>query len=366
MIPLLPLKLEHAIREVAAQFERRRRLQGRLIFGAVFLSLLIGLCATVAFVDRVPVIAPVLIFLILVVGAGYKWLYVPQRTVVTREQIALFLDAHHPELEDLIVSSVSLHGATPVSEWMTEQVFQQVRELSAIQAPPVIDLRVLKRVRRAVVGIWGLGAVVLIVALWQVDLGDIAGRLFSAPTLPLPYTVEPGDARVRRGAHQMVWVTTDLTGASKAIQWRISGGDWQTAPLEPGEIGDVFAHQLRGLYADTEYQVQVGAYRSDVYTLSVWTPPEVVSIGLLYRYPDYLEMEDREVPYGGDITAPEGTEVVVSVTVNKVLEKAALVLDGGEEMALKKSDDAVWEGAMSGYREWLVRGGVAGCRWRGK
>ncbi len=347
MIPLLPLKLEHAIREVAAQFERRRRLQGRLIFGAVFLGLLIGLCAAVYFVDRVPVVVPVLAFLLLVVGAGYKWLYVPQRTVVTREQIALFLDAHHPDLEDLIVSSVSLHGATPVSEWMTEQVFQQVRELSAIQAPPVIDLRGLKRVRRAVVGIWGLGAVVLLLALWQVNLGDIAGRLFSVPTLPLPYTVEPGDARVRRGAHQMVWVTTDLTGASKAIQWRTSGGDWQTAPLEPGETGDVFAHQLRDLYADTEYQVQVGAYRSDVYALSVWTPPEVVSIGLLYRYPDYLEMEDRDVPYGGDITAPEGTEVVVSVTVNKVLEKAALILDGGEEMALKKSDDAVWEGVLS-------------------
>ena len=347
MIPLLPLKLEHAIREVAAQFERRRRLQGRLIFGAVFLSLLIGVCAVVAFVDRVPVVVPILAFFILVFGAGYKWLYVPQRTVVTREQIALFLDAHHPDLEDLIVSTVSLHGSTPVSEWMTEQVFQQVRELSAIQAPPVIDLRVLKRVRRAVVGVWGLGAVVLLVALWQVDLGDIAGRLFFAPILPLPYTVEPGDTRVQRGAHQMVWVTTDLMGASKAIQWRTSGGDWQTAPLEPGEAGDVFAHQLRDLYADTEYQVQVGAYRSDVYTLSVWTPPEVVSIGLLYRYPDYLEMEDRDVPYGGDITAPEGTVVVVSVTVNKVLEKASLVLDDEEEMALKNSDDAVWEGTLS-------------------
>ncbi len=347
MIPLLPLKLEHAIREVAAQFERRRRLQGRLIFGAVFLGLLIGVCAVVAFADRVPVVVPVIAFFILVFGAGYRWLYVPQRAVATREQIALFLDAHHPELEDLIVSSVSLHGATPVSEWMTEQVFQQVRELSAIQAPPVIDLRVLTRVRRAVVGVWGLGAVVLLLVLWQVDLGDIAGRLFSVPSLPLPYTVEPGDARVRRGAHQMVWVTTDLSGASKAIQWRASGGDWQTAPLEPGETGDVFAHQLRDLYADTEYQVQVGSYRSDVYTLSVWTPPAVVSIGLLYRYPDYLEMEDRDVPYGGDITAPEGTEVVVSVTVNKVLEKAALVLDGGEEMALEKSDDSVWEGTLA-------------------
>ena len=92
---------------------------------------------------------------------------------------------------------------------------------------------------------------------------------------------------------------------------------------------------------------RLGSYRSEVYTLSVWTPPEVVSIGLLYRYPDYLEMEDRDVPYGGDITAPEGTEVVVSVTVNKALEKAVLVLGDGEEMALRNSDDAVWEGTLS-------------------
>ena len=62
-----------------------------------------------------------------------------------------------------------------------------------------------------------------------------------------------------------------------------------------------FAHQLRDLYADTEYQVQVGSYRSDVYTLSVWTPPEVVSIGLLYRYPDYLEMEGPRCALWGAI-----------------------------------------------------------------
>ena len=156
-----------------------------------------------------------------------------------------------------------------------------------------------------------------------------------------------GDARVRRGARQMVWVTTELTNASKAIQWRTAGGDWQTAPLLPGKTGDVFAHQLRDLYADTEYQVQVGAHRSNVYRLSVWTPPEVVSISLLYRYPDYLEMADREVLFGGDIAAPQGSEVVVQVTVNKALEKASLVLGDGEELALKNTGDAVWEGTLS-------------------
>ena len=66
MIPLLPLKLEHAIREVALQFERRRRLQGRLMFGVVFLGLLAALWLTVVFVDRLPVIMPVLGFLALI------------------------------------------------------------------------------------------------------------------------------------------------------------------------------------------------------------------------------------------------------------------------------------------------------------
>ncbi len=344
MTPFLPLKLEHAIRDVAAQFDRRRRLRGRLIFGVVFLGLLIGVCAAVAFVERVPAIVPILAFLVLVAGAAYKWLYM--RKGIDRQQIALFLDAHHPELEDLIVSSVSLHQSAPVSEWMTEQVFEQVRALSAIEAP-VIDGRVLKRVRYAAVGVWALGAVVLIAAVWLVDAGDVARRLFSVPVLPLPYVVEPGDARVRRGARQMVWVTTELTNASKAIQWRTAGGDWQTAPLLPGKTGDVFAHQLRDLYADTEYQVQVGAHRSNVYRLSVWTPPEVVSISLLYRYPDYLEMADREVLFGGDIAAPQGSEVVVQVTVNKALEKASLILGDGEELALKNTGDAVWEGTLS-------------------
>ena len=345
MTPFLPLKLEHAIRDVAGQFARRQRLRGRLIFGVVFLGLLIGACAAVGFVERVPAIVPVLVFLISVAGAAYRWLFI--RREIDREQIALFLDAHHPELEDLIVSSVSLHQTMPASEWMTEQVFEQVRALSAIDAPQVIGGRVLKHARYAVVGVWGLGAIALIAAVWLADVGEIARRLFSVPAVPVPYVVEPGDARVRRGENQMVWVQTELTSASKAIQWRTIGGDWQTAPLLPGETGDVFAHQLRALFADTEYQVQVGDYRSDVYRLSVWTRPEVVSISLLYRYPDYLELADREVLFGGDIAAPEDSEVVVSATVNKALEAAALVLSDGEEIALHAVGDAVWEGTLS-------------------
>ena len=347
MIPLLPLKLEHAIREVAAQFERRRRLQGRLMFGVAFLGLLVGLWLTVGFVDRLPMIVPFLVFLVLVFGAGYKWLYLPQKQVISREQVALFLDAHHPELEDLIVSSVSLSQSEQVSEWMTEQVLDQVRALASIKAPPVIDLGVLRRLRRNVVGVWGLGVAVLILAFWQADLGGLANRLFSMPVLPLPFTVEPGDKRVRRGADQMVWVTTDMVGTSNAIQWRTLGGEWQTAPLEPGQTGDVFAYPLSSLFVDTEYQVQIGTYRSEVYQLSVWTPPEVVSIGLNYRYPEYLQKENKEVPYGGDITAPEGTEVAVSITVNKELETASLVLGPESEMALKKVDDGIWEGVLS-------------------
>ena len=128
----------------------------------------------------------------------------------------------------------------------------------------------------------------------------------------------------------------------------------------------MFAHQLRDLFADTEYQVQVGDYRSDVYRLSVWMRPEVVSISLLYRYPDYLQLADREVLFGGDIAAAEGSEVVVSATVNKALEAAALIFERwrGDRVA-RCGRRGVGRYAVH-YKKRCVRSGVAGCRGRTK
>jgi len=349
MIPKIPLKVDHAIREVTAQVYRQRILQGRFIFGCVLLGLivLLGVSVELLMDTAMPLLVLFVLFGVAVVGSAYRWLWLPLKKVdIPRADVARFLDTHHPELEDLILSSVSLgeRGQTQTSEWMVSQVLNTARAVSG----PVISTSIstpdwMRGLRHKLLGVWavGLGALAILVIHWGA-LG-IGNRLFVGAPEPAPaFEVEPGDVRVRVGDHQLVWVVTDQKNSSKAIRWRNAGGQWQTAALEPGQGDGVFAFQLRHLLVDTEYQIQIGQLRSAIHRVSVWTPPEVVAIDLTYRYPAYLKMADRVVPHGGDIVVPEGTEVRVDVLVNKPLKTSALALESGSEVALEKVRDDVW------------------------
>lgn len=349
MIPKVPLKVDHAIREVTAQIYRQRILRGRLRFGIALLiaALVLGLAVEGLMQTAIPLVILFGVFAGVMGVCAYVWLWKPlKQDDISRVDVARFLDAHHPELEDLIVSSVTLGESARehTSEWMVSQVLQTARSLSGtVVSTSATRPEWMRQLRFRLLGIWVGGAIVMAVLAmhWgSIGLGD---RLFVGAPEPLPaFEVEPGDVRVRVGDHQLVWVATDQKNASKAIRWRNAGGDWQTAALEPGQGDGVFAYQLRHLLVDTEYQVQIGQMRSAIHRIAVWTPPEVMAIDLTYRYPSYLDMEDRVVPHGGDVVVPEGTEVQVDVLVNKNLEKTAMVLDSGEERVLSRVRDDVW------------------------
>ncbi len=354
MIPQLPLKLEHAIREVTAQVYRQRLLQGRFIFGCVLLGLivLLGVAVEVLVESSVPLVVVFVAFILAVLGSGYQWLWVPRRRGdIQRVDVARFLDAHHPELEDLVLSSVALgeQGDSKASEWMVSQVLVNARELRG----PVINTSItlpkwMRGLQRKLMGLWVMGGGIVAVLVLHWGAMGIGDRLFVGAPASLPdFAVEPGDVRVRVGDHQLVWVTTDQKNASKAIRWRQVGGQWETVALEPGQGDGVFAYQLRHLLVDTDYQVQIGSLRSAVHRISVWTPPEVVAIDLTYRYPDYLKMPDRVVPHGGDIVVPEGTEVQMDVLVNKDIKKSSLILESGQTVDLSHIEGGIWRAEMT-------------------
>jgi len=354
MMPQLPLKLEHAIREVTAQVYRQRFLQGRFVFGCMLLGLIVLLGAVVeVLVDSsVPLVVVFVVFALAVLWSGYQWLWVPRRRDdIQRVDVARFLDAHHPELEDLVLSSVALgeQGDSKASEWMVSQVLANARALRS----PAINISMtspkwMQGHQRKLMGVWGLGLVALAILVLHWGAMGLGDRLFVGASAPLPdFAVEPGDVRVRVGDHQLVWVTTDQKHASKAIRWRQVGGQWETVALEPGQGDGVFAYQMRHLLVDTEYQVQIGSLRSAVHRISVWTPPEVVAIDLTYRYPDYLKMADRVVPHGGDIVVPEGTEVQMDVLINKDIKTSKMILESGQNIDLTHVEGGVWRAVMT-------------------
>jgi hypothetical protein len=354
MISQVPLKLDHAIREVTAQVYRQRKLKGRVAFGCAVWVLGLSLAVVVEALAARDL--PLLPFFVLsgaaLLVSAYQWIWLPvRRRDIDRTDVARFIDAHHPELEDLVLSCVALGDASvgEVSEWMVSQVLLHARALgeTSIQTPGV-DLAWVRGYRHLflAISLSGLAAFLVLLVHWSAT--GIGSRLFSGGSESLfSLHVEPGDVRVRLGDHQLIWVVTDQKNASKAIRWRPVGGQWQTGALEPGQGDGVYAYALQTLLVDTDYQIQIGPHRSVVHRISVWTPPEVVRIDLTYHYPEYLKMSDRQVPHGGDIIAPEGTEVSVDVLVNKEMKTATLALDSGERVDLEPQGSRIWRAAIA-------------------
>jgi hypothetical protein len=118
--------------------------------------------------------------------------------------------------------------------------------------------------------------------------------------------------------------------------------------MKAGDSNGVHYHRFEQVRQPLLYQVHFGAADSPIYTLTPWIPPEVEAIDLTYHFPEYLEMPVREEPNGGEITAIEGTRVVLNAHVNKPLKSMTMVLeDSQQEIRFTQRDSLVWQGELT-------------------
>ena len=351
----LPSLLETRLRYVARQYRRRRQLMGRLKFTAAFIVALLLLGVGVPLVEALslPFFIPFILILPALVFLWRRWIKRGDREI-DPAQIALLIDALHPELENLTISGVefSRPDYQATSDWIVEHVREEARiETGRLDLNELADPRPLRRLALGSTALWLAGFALLAFLLYSWDLERIGSGFFSAsPYRRAVFSVEPGDVRVRRGADQTVWVDDAPRDQSGAVRWRSGPGDWSTSPLEPG-AEDVHYFRLRDLQADTEYQVQIGRQRSRIYRITVWTPPAVESIDLTYHYPDYLELPPREVIDGGPIAAPPGTTVRLEVMADEALSQATLELTSGASIPLSTVEPRRWRGEFTLTRD---------------
>ena len=357
----VPPLLEIRLRYVAQQYRRRKQLLGRLKFAAAFLVGLLLLWVGLPLAEElsVPFALPFALILAPLVFLWRRWLRGERAEEIDPTQIALLIDALHPELENLTVSSVEFarpdYRAT--SAWIVDQVLQKaLTATSRFDLSELVDPRPLKKLALGSAALWLVGSIFLGFLLHSWDLGRIGDGFFS-PSADRPplFSVEPGDVQVRQGTDQTVWVEDAPRGQGGAIRWRTDQGDWQSSPLEPG-AEKVLYFRLRHLQADTEYQIQIGNQRSPIYRIAVWTPPAVESIDLTYRYPDYLQLPLREVTDGGPIAAPPGTVVQLEVTADEPLSQATLELASGTSIPLTAAAAHRWGGdfTLTGDDEYRI------------
>jgi hypothetical protein len=162
-----------------------------------------------------------------------------------------------------------------------------------------------------------------------------------APLAPIQIRVEPGNEEVEGGAS--VPVRIYVTGTDRRPRFltkdRATEGDrgWRERTLEratenmnPRPRERAYATVITNLNEDLVYQVRAADQVSPVYRISVRDLPRASGFRIRYDYPAYCGLTSEATnAITGDLVAPRGTRARLEVLLNRSVESARVLYEGG-------------------------------------
>ncbi len=288
------------------------------------------------------------LFELILFGVTVIW---PLRRPISNRQIALYIEEHHPDLENRIVTAVSL-SEQPQDEntaWMVEKFFQESEQFThRFTFAELLNQNLLVKLLLVTGGCFVVSLMIIFAFMnvWMPGLKSVfhEERIVLQPTRNI---VEPGDVRVRKGDRQIILFETDRPGKQVSMQWKTADSVWTTEEMQQSTTENAYFHTFDNIQNEIRYQVISGLYQSKKYTITVWEPPHVTSIDVIYHYPEYIGREPKQISNAGDLTVLEGTRIEFEVQVKKPVRQAEIHLDNGETLELEKGRELTWNGTLT-------------------
>lgn len=245
-------------------------------------------------------------------------------------------------LDDAVVSAVAAIEGTSFGQpgfvpLIVDFAVRRLREIGVAELVPAVELR--RSVLEAVAG----ASVLLVAAMFAVPG---AGRAFDTARVRLfPGTIQvqvfPGNARVPEGTS--LRIRASVVGSGGSLNRLvpnltvIANGDQRVVAMAPA--GDAYEYTLRSIDRSFSYHVSAASVRSATYTVTALAPPRVSRIDLHYTYPAFSRLRPRDEQDGGDIYAPAGTRVHLTVHTDKAIARGELALGSAAILPMRTTDD---------------------------
>ena len=347
-----PVELDEILTEVRRRWTRRSLLRaGRLGALAAALVVLAGWGATIVVAREGLPLLTVAIVVLLVSAFAIGRAFWAARGRPSDRQVARLIEERDGELDDVLVTAVDYQARSDASPRMRDALLgDAARALTSRNLPRDLD-RVISReaVRRATWNALAAGLVLAAVAAGFAPSVSRATRVAAAYLFPARLAVEvtPGSTKVRAG--QSLTITARATGLEGEVIPTLNvavGDETRSVRMAPTSEPGVFNVAIDKVTASFAYSVTAAKARSDDYTVTVVRPPHVRRIDLHYEFPKGLGLDSRTDEDSGDIYGPLGTRVRVSISADKPIASASLVLDDGKKVPLTVNGNAL-EGAIT-------------------
>ena len=265
-------------------------------------------------------------------------------------RVARYIEERCPALQDRLTSAADVARGGRPSPFRELVVGDAARHARDVDARLVVPRSEIRR-RSAQVGA-AVAGLLLVLAAGSDPLGRL-GR--TAWLYAFPHTaalhVEPGDARVPVGDPLRLHATLDAGSGAPArtppvvVMTDGEGGE-QIAGME-AVPGGAYHLEIPAVEDSFSYRVRAAALESGPYAVTALHAPRVEQIDVAYRYPPSIGLPPRIEIDGGDVQAPPGTRVTVTVRMSKPVEQAVLArAEGGRTALAPAGDPAVLAGTF--------------------
>ena len=152
--------------------------------------------------------------------------------------------------------------------------------------------------------------------------------------------VDPGDAAIERGAPLLVVARFPSAVPPDArLVVEDSAQGVASRPMTRSLEDPTFATRVDSVATDLTYHVDFAGRSSKTFKISVFEYPELKRADARLVFPSYTALEPKTVEDIRHVTAVEGTELTLSLRLNKEVAEANLVDESGKAIALTPPTD---------------------------
>jgi len=327
-------ELRAILAQVRARWQRQAVLRawtlGAITAGAM---LLVGVLAVwLVASEGIPLVV-VVAAVLTVAFAALLLALLPLRQHPSDRQIARFIEEQAGGLDEVLVTAVDKSGDTaPVADLL---IGDAIRAARGVRVDEVVSHAAM---RRAAIGALA-GSLAFAASMWF--FAPAAGRAVDVAgsyLFPHRYAIDvrPGTIKVREGAP--VTVVARIPGIAGGLVPMLTvgrGGDARSARMAQGAAPDEFTITLNNITVSFPYLVTAGSAASPEYRVDVIRPVKIERIDVRYDYPSGVGLESHTEQDGGDIFAPAGTTVQLTINTDKPVANGQLRLGDGQLVDLQ-------------------------------
>jgi hypothetical protein len=277
--------------------------------------------------------------------------------------LARAVERDRPEVQALLRTAVELEPdpATGRLSYLQETVLQDAIADSVkhawVRAVPA---------RRLWLGqaLHALALLVFLACLWQLrDAAQTPARKRIARAGGV--TVTPGDVSLEKGSSLVVLARFDNrlpAQATLVVATNTSLGsatEPRALPLVKNLEDPVFGGSVPGVETNFSYWVEYDSKRTETFQVTVFEHPRLERADAVLRYPGYTGLDLKRIEDTRRVSAVEGTQLDLSLRLNKPVSSARLVAKDGTVLTLRPPDTNMEAGAKPGPRAQPVASGAA-------